>query len=122
MPKLNRFKQKQHFLYFAVAVLSFLFMCHFPGLMLSALFLSFMKRNVKLYYEKCSKTIRIKSWQMILKHDKYFFIFFDSNIQFIIFWFFTLYSLAVMFIIQPIIPLSNISNSFRKHEKNLAWY
>ena len=46
MPKLNRFKQKQHFLYFVVAVLSFLFMCHFPGLMLSALFLSFMRRNM----------------------------------------------------------------------------
>ena len=57
---------------------------------------------------------------MVLKSKAMKYQHFDSNIQFIIFWFFAVYSLGVMFIIQPIIPLSNISNSFRKHGKKFG--
>ena len=62
----------------------------------------------------------MKSWLMILRSTTIKYQNFDSNVQFIIIWFFTVYSLGVMFIIQPIIPLSNISNSFRKHGKKFG--
>ena len=79
----------------------------FPWLNVISIIFKFHEEEYKHYYEKCSKTIRIKSYC-------------DSNIQFIIFWFFTVYFVGLMFIIQPIIPLSNISNSFRKHGKKFG--
>ena len=101
MPKLNRFKYKQHFLYFVVAVLSLLLMRLSRSLILRALFLIFMKRNINIMIKKFSNTIR-------------------TSIQMYSSSFFTVYSQGVMFIIQPIIPLSNISNSFRKHGKKFG--